>query len=179
MTIYIPAWQNGTLQPVEKLEVHKLGLRHKAVSVFVFYQGQLLIQQRAMSKYHSPGKWANTCCTHPEWDENDLTCAHRRLEDELGMRNMTLVSAGELEYRANVGNDLIEHEVVQTFVAVCEHEPSISPNPDEVMAYKWVDPITLERLIATAPDQHTEWLKIYFREHFDALFAKGFKEAVT
>ena len=179
MTIYIPAWQNGTLQPVEKLEVHKLGLRHKAVSVFVFYQGQLLIQQRAMSKYHSPGKWANTCCTHPEWDEDDLACAHRRLEDELGMRNMTLVSAGELEYRAHVGNDLIEHEVVQTFVAVCEHEPSISPNPDEVMAYKWVAPITLERLIATAPDQHTEWLKIYFREHFDALFAKGFKEAVT
>ena len=179
MTIYIPAWQNGTLQPVEKLEVHKLGLRHKAVSVFVFYQGQLLIQQRAMSKYHSPGKWANTCCTHPEWDEDDLACAHRRLEDEFGMRDLTLVSAGELEYRAHVGNDLIEHEVVQTFVAVCEHEPSISPNPDEVMAYKWVDPITLERLIATAPDQHTEWLKIYFREHFDALFAKGFKEAVT
>ena len=179
MTIYIPAWQDGTLKPVEKFEVHKLGLRHKAVSVFVFYQGQLLIQQRAMSKYHSPGLWANTCCTHPEWDEDDLACAHRRLEDELGMRNMTLVSAGELEYRAHVGNDLIEHEVVQTFVAVCEHEPSISPNPDEVMAYKWVDPITLERLIETAPDQHTEWLKIYFREHFDALFAKGFKEAVT
>ena len=179
MTIYIPAWQNGTLQPVEKLEVHKLGLRHKAVSVFVFFQGQLLIQQRAMSKYHSPGLWANTCCTHPEWDEDDLACAHRRLEDELGMRDMTLVSAGELEYRAHVGNDLIEHEVVQTFVAVCEHEPSITPNPDEVMAYNWVDPITLERLIATAPDQHTEWLKIYFREHFDALFAKGFKEAVT
>jgi len=179
MTIYIPAWQNGTLQPVEKLEVHKLGLRHKAVSVFVFFQGQLLIQQRAMSKYHSPGKWANTCCTHPEWDEDDLACAHRRLEDELGMRDLTLVSAGELEYRAHVGNDLIEHEVVQTFVAVCEHEPSITPNPDEVMAYNWVDPITLERLIETAPDQHTEWLKIYFREHFDALFAKGFKEAVT
>jgi isopentenyl-diphosphate delta-isomerase len=179
MTIYIPAWQDGTLKPVEKLEVHKLGLRHKAVSVFVFYQGQLLIQQRAMSKYHSPGLWANTCCTHPEWDEDDLACAHRRLEDELGMRDMTLVSAGELEYRAHVGNDLIEHEVVQTFVAVCEHEPSITPNPNEVMAYNWVDPITLERLIATAPDQHTEWLKIYFREHFDALFAKGFKEAVT
>ena len=108
MTTYIPAWQDGTLKPVEKLEVHKLGLRHKAVSVFVFYQGQLLIQQRAMSKYHSPGLWANTCCTHPEWDEDDLACAHRRLEDELGMRDMTLVSAGELEYRAHVGNDLIE-----------------------------------------------------------------------
>jgi len=179
MTIYIPAWQNGTLQPVEKLEVHKLGLRHKAVSVFVFYQGQLLIQQRAMSKYHSPGLWANSCCTHPEWDEGDLTCAHRRLEDELGMQDMTLLPAGELEYRANVGNDLIEHEVVQTFVALCEHEPSVSPNPDEVMAYRWVDPITLERLITTAPDRYTAWLKIYFREHFDALFAKGFTEGVA
>jgi isopentenyl-diphosphate delta-isomerase len=179
MTIYIPAWQNGTLQPVEKLEVHKLGLRHKAVSVFVFYQGQLLIQQRAMSKYHSPGLWANTCCTHPEWDEDDLACAHRRLEDELGIWDMTLLPAGELEYRANVGGDLIEHEVVQTFVALCEHKPSVSPNPDEVMAHKWVDPIALERLIATAPDLHTEWLKIYFREHFDALFAKGFTEGVA
>ena len=179
MTIYIPAWQNGTLQPVEKLEVHKLGLRHKAVSVFVFYQGQLLIQQRAMSKYHSPGLWANSCCTHPEWDEDDLTCAHRRLQDELGMQDMALLPAGELEYRANVGNDLIEHEVVQTFVALCEHEPSVSPNPDEVMSYRWVDPITLERLIATAPDRYTEWLKIYFCEHFDALFAKGFTEGVA
>ena len=179
MTIYIPAWQDGTLKPVEKLEVHKLGLRHKAVSVFVFYQGQLLIQQRAMSKYHSPGLWANTCCTHPEWDEDDLTCAHRRLQDELGMHDMTLLTAGELEYRADVGGNLIEHEVVQTFVALCEHEPSVSPNPDEVMAYRWVDPITLERLIATAPDQYTEWLKIYFREHFDALFSKGFTEGAA
>lgn len=179
MTIYIPAWQDGTLKPVEKLEVHQLGLRHKAVSVFVFYQGHLLIQQRAMSKYHSPGLWANTCCTHPEWDEDDLACAHRRLEDEFGIRDMTLLPAGELEYRADVGGDLIEHEVVQTFVALCEQEPSVSPNPDEVMAYRWVDPINLERLIATAPNQYTEWLKIYFREHFDALFAKGFSESVA
>ena len=179
MTIYIPAWQNGTLQPVEKLEVHKMGLRHKAVSVFVFHQGRLLIQRRAMSKYHSPGLWANTCCTHPEWDEDDLACAHRRLQDELGMQDVTLLPAGELEYRADVGGDLIEHEVVQTFVALCEQEPSVSTNPDEVMAYRWVDPITLERLIATAPDQYTEWLKIYFREHFDALFAKGFTEGVA
>ena len=71
MTIYIPAWQDGTLKPVEKLEVHKLGLRHKAVSVFVFYQGQLLIQQRAMSKYHSPGLWANTCCDEEAIDDDD------------------------------------------------------------------------------------------------------------
>ena len=95
------------------------------------------------------------------------------------MQDMTLFPAGELEYRADVGGDLIEHEVVQTFVALCEQEPSVSPNPDEVMAYRWVDPITLERLIATGPDQYTEWLKIYFRAHFDALFAQGFTEGVA
>ena len=95
------------------------------------------------------------------------------------MQDVTLLPAGALEYRADVGGDLIEHEVVQTFVALCEQEPSVSPNPDEVMAHRWVDPINLERLIATAPNQYTEWLKIYFHEHFDALFAKGFTEGVA
>ena len=77
------------------------------------------------------------------------------------MRDMALLPAGELEYRANVGGDLIEHEVVQTFVAICETKPNILPNPDEVMAYKWVDPITLERLISTAPDQYTVMFRAY------------------
>ena len=95
------------------------------------------------------------------------------------MRDMILLPAGELEYRADVGGNLIEHEVVQAFVALCEQEPSVLPNPDEVMAYRWVDAVTLERLIATAPGQYTEWLKIYFCEHFDALFAKGFTEGVA
>ena len=62
MTLLIPAWVDGILQPVEKLEVHQRGLKHKAVSVFVFCDSQLLLQQRALEKYHSPGLWANTCC---------------------------------------------------------------------------------------------------------------------
>lgn len=179
MTIYIPAWQDGTLKPVEKLQVHRLGLRHKAVSVFIFHQGQLLIQQRAMCKYHSPGLWANTCCTHPEWDEDDLACAYRRVDDELGITGVNLVPAGELEYRADVGNDLVEHEVVQTFISISDEPPVIQPNPDEVMDHKWVDPINLARLIDVSPDSYTEWLKIYFRDHFNTLFAKGFSAPVS
>ncbi len=69
MTIMIPAWVNGTLQPVEKLEAHERGLKHKAVSVFVTRGDDVLIQRRALGKYHTPGLWANTCCTHPNWDE--------------------------------------------------------------------------------------------------------------
>ena len=79
----IPAWVNGTLMPVEKLEVHRRGLRHRAVSVFVMDGTKVLIQQRAMGKYHTPGLWANTCCTHPEWGEEPAICAVRRLREEL------------------------------------------------------------------------------------------------
>ena len=82
----IPAWVDGTLTPVDKLDVHKLGLRHKAVSVFVLRGDALLIQQRAMGKYHTPGLWANTCCTHPGWEETSLLCATRRLNEELGIK---------------------------------------------------------------------------------------------
>mgnify|MGYP000005520790 CR=1 FL=1 len=84
MTIMIPAWENGELQPVEKLDAHVRGLKHKAVSIFVMNRGRVLIQQRAMDKYHTPGLWANTCCTHPVWDEADAACALRRLREEFG-----------------------------------------------------------------------------------------------
>ena len=77
----IPAWVDGRLQPVGKLEVHQRGLRHKAVSVFVIDGSRVLIQQRALTKYHTPGLWANTCCTHPRWDEDPAACAVRRLRE--------------------------------------------------------------------------------------------------
>ena len=88
---YIPAWDKGTLQPLEKMEVHKKGLRHKAISVFLFSGKELLIQQRALNKYHTPGLWANTCCTHPYWQETSEACAMRRLYQELGINVSELV----------------------------------------------------------------------------------------
>ena len=86
MTIFIPAWNKGTLEPVEKLEVHKRGLKHKAISIFVFCGGKLLIQQRASNKYHSPELWANSCCSHPNWGESSEDCSSRRIFEELGLK---------------------------------------------------------------------------------------------
>ena len=107
MDIMIPAWVDGTLTPVEKLDAHRRALRHKAVSVFVLRGNEVLVQRRAMGKYHTPGLWANTCCTHPEWDEAPELCAKRRLAEELGVKGLDPVHCGQVEYRADVGNDLI------------------------------------------------------------------------
>lgn len=165
----IPAWINGILTPVDKLDAHRLGLRHKAVSVFVLSGDHILIQQRALSKYHTPGLWANTCCTHPHWDEAPLTCAHRRLHEELGLQNLTLTQAGQVEYRAAVasplGPDLIEHEVVDIFTAHAPLTLKITPNPSEVLATAWVALPKLLHDTQTTPEIFTPWLRIYLHDH--------------
>lgn len=161
----IPAWINGTLTPVEKLEVHQRGLRHKAVSVFVLSGDRVLIQQRALSKYHTPGLWANTCCTHPHWDEPALTCAHRRLSEELGLSNLSLTPAGQVEYRAEVGGGLTEHELVDIFTAQAPLSQPITPNPAEVMATAWVPLAQLLHDTETTPARFTPWLRIYLHDH--------------
>ncbi|MGO4908997.1 isopentenyl-diphosphate Delta-isomerase [Pseudorhodobacter sp. W20_MBD10_FR17] len=161
----IPAWVDGVLQPMEKLAVHQRGLRHKAVSVFVLAGDKLLIQQRASDKYHTPNLWANTCCTHPHWDEADTICAYRRLGDELGIEGLSLRAVGEVRYRANVGNGLTEDEVVAVFVAEAGAELAMSLNPDEVQAVRWVSVDALLHEIVQTPEAFTPWLRIYLTEH--------------
>ncbi|MBK5927775.1 isopentenyl-diphosphate Delta-isomerase [Rhodobaculum claviforme] len=170
MTEMIPAWVNGRLTPVEKLEAHLQGLRHKAISVFVMDGDRVLIQQRAMGKYHTPGMWANTCCTHPHWDEGAEACATRRLREELGIEGLTLGHRDRVEYRAEVGNGLIEHEVVDIFTAAAGPTLHIAPNPDEVMAVRWVPLDTLRAEVAREPARFTPWLRIYLAEHAAAIF---------
>ena len=169
----IPAWVDGRLMPVGKLEVHQRGLRHKAVSVFVMDGARVLIQRRAMSKYHTPGLWANTCCTHPRWDEDTLDCAMRRLDDELGITGLAPVFADRVEYRAAVGNGLTEHELVDIFVAQAAAGLRINPNPHEVMAIRWVDLAELSAEVATNPAPYTPWLQIYLAEHRDRIFGNA------
>jgi isopentenyl-diphosphate Delta-isomerase len=161
----IPAWVNGTLQPVEKLAVHQRGLRHKAVSVFVLEAGRMLIQQRAACKYHTPNLWANTCCTHPHWDELDSLCAERRLAEELGIRGLALRHVGEVSYRADVGNGLIEDEVVAVFTADAGPDLGLALNPAEVQAARWVSVAALLDEIAATPQNFTPWLRIYLTQH--------------
>ncbi len=122
---FIPAWDQGVLKPLEKLEVHKKGLRHKAVSVFLISDYNVLIQKRASMKYHTPGLWANTCCTHPLWSEDPKECAHRRLKEELGIEVPELVYKNKIDYKADVGNGLIENENVDVFVGSIKEKDNL------------------------------------------------------
>ena len=170
MTILIPAWNNGNLEPVEKLEVHKRGLKHKAISIFVFCDGKLLIQQRAPNKYHSPKLWANSCCSHPNWGESTEDCSHRRIFEELGLKNLELRFIDQIEYKARVGNGLIEHEQVDCFSTICKTTPEVKMNPEEVMNFAWVDIEKLKEKVKLSPSDYSQWFKIYLNEHFEKLF---------
>lgn len=174
--IMLPAWVDGTLQPVEKLEAHERGLRHKAVSVFVMDGERLLLQRRALGKYHTPGLWANTCCTHPGWDEPADLCAARRLREELGITGLDLQHRGQVEYRAEVGGGLIEHEVVEVFMAQAGEALQIDPNPAEVMETRWQDLGDLRAELLRDPQAFTPWLRIYMDRHAGLIFgAEGAK----
>ncbi|MEO1111568.1 MAG: isopentenyl-diphosphate Delta-isomerase [Pseudomonadota bacterium] len=160
--IIIPAVaDDGSLFPVEKMAAHVQGLLHLAVSVFVFDGDLLLIQKRAAMKYHCGGQWANTCCSHPHWDETVEACAERRLQEELGF-SLALTRHQTVEYEASVGNGLSEHERVTLFTAEVDRTKlDIKPNPEEVDAVRWVDAQTLHAEVAQTPDAFTPWFRIY------------------
>lgn len=166
----IPAWIDGRLKPFEKLAAHLEGVRHKAVSVFVLNGDQILIQRRAMGKYHTPGLWANTCCTHPHWDEDPEQCAVRRLREELGIEGLAPVFADQIEYRADVGGGMIEHEVVDVFVANVTGDLRVAPNESEVMAVRWITLSDLVSEVSEAPERFTPWLRIYLEDHRARIF---------
>ncbi|MFA3916839.1 isopentenyl-diphosphate Delta-isomerase [Ruegeria hyattellae] len=166
----IPAWVDGTLVPYGKLEAHQHGLKHKAVSVFVVRGMNILIQQRALGKYHTPGLWANTCCTHPDWEEASSICAVRRLHEELGISGLYPEFRHQLEYRADVGSGLVEHEVVDVFLAHARKTVEVKPNPDEVMDTRWINYHDLQAEVARHPDRFTPWLKIYLESYSDRIF---------
>jgi isopentenyl-diphosphate delta-isomerase len=174
MRIMIPAWVDGMLTPVEKLEVHQRGLRHKAISVFILRGTEVLLQRRALEKYHTPGLWANACCTHPAWEEPSDECAIRRLGEELGVKITDLDFRETLEYRADVGGGLTEHEVVAVFIAQADSNLRIAPNPDEVMDFEWVEYADLQKRIADTPDVFTPWLRIYMADFAETIFGTGF-----
>lgn len=151
----------GVLFPMEKLKAHQLGQLHVAVSVFVFCGDDLLIQQRAMEKYHCGGMWANTCCTHPHWGESIDDSAHRRLREEIGI-SLPLDKVGEVIYLADVGSGLTEHEHVHVFRAdVPSRDLALDPESSEVSGTRWA---TREQLLAEAraePQRFAPWFRIY------------------
>jgi isopentenyl-diphosphate Delta-isomerase len=173
----IPAWDaDGVLRPLGKLAVHRQGLRHPAVSVFVLRGGEILIQERAAGKYHTPGLWANTCCTHPNWDEAAGDCATRRLWEELGISGLDLRHVGQVEYRADVpgkGETLTEHEVVEVFVGEAGWPLELELDPTEVAHVRWVGLDALRAEIAEHPQAFTPWLRIYLERHAAMIFGQS------
>lgn len=162
--ITIPAIAaDGSLFPIEKMEAHRVGQQHLAISAFVFSGTKLLIQQRAAGKYHCPGRWANTCCSHPHWQEQPEAAALRRLLEELGF-SVPLEKTTVIDYKADVGGGLIENERVHVFKGEAD-EATLKPalNPDEVAAVRWVEVTQLAQLLANEPDTLCPWFAIYIR----------------
>jgi len=145
-----------------KQEAHVRGLLHRAISVFLFDpDGNLLLQRRAVDKYHSGGLWTNTCCSHPTPDEPPHAAAVRRLQEELGI-DSPLEFQFSFVYRTEFENGLTEHEFDHVFFGTGRYIPL--PDPGEVAETRWVTPQELDQWMERAPDDFTFWFKhIYTR----------------
>jgi len=143
----------------EKLAVHRANLLHRAVSVLIFdARGRMLLQRRALGKYHSGGLWSNACCGHPRPDEDAAAAAHRRLGEELGIACM-LAYRTRYRYQADLGDGLYENEIVHVFVG--RYDGGIVPNPDEVAEVAWAAPAAVRDEIAANPERYSAWFRKY------------------
>lgn len=148
---------------MDKMEVHQKGLLHRAISVIVFNsKGEMLIQRRALNKYHSAGKWSNTCCSHPYPDEKPLDAARRRLFEEMGINVQKLFYWKKLLYRVELENNLIENELDYIFICVTDALPNI--NKEEVIDYKYVNFNSLLEDVSINENKYTYWFKLILKE---------------
>lgn len=157
--------ENDTqLGVMEKMEAHEKGALHRAFSIFIFNSKQeLLLQQRALSKYHSAGLWTNTCCSHPRPSETNLEAANRRLMEEMGMK-VSLSHKTSFIYKALFDNDLTEHEYDHIFVGHSDDKPII--NREEVENYEWRSIEKIKDELRVHPEKYTVWFKIAIEKVF-------------
>lgn len=149
---------------MEKMEAHEKGRLHRAFSVFIFNsRGQMLLQRRALDKYHSGGLWTNTCCSHPRPGEDTKAAAERRLREEMGLQ-LTLQAKTSFVYRASFANSLTEHEFDHVFTGHTDNDPLI--NRDEVESYKWLFSDDIKAEMKLQPDNFTVWFKIAMEKLF-------------
>lgn len=143
----------------EKQRAHVDGVLHRALSVFVLDAtgSRMLLQQRALGKYHSGGLWSNACCSHPAPGESIEHAAHRRLVEELGF-DCPLDFAFSFVYRAEVGPSLVEHELDHVFIARCDAEPR--PDPDEIAAVEWMPIDEVVRDVDLHPQRYSAWFSM-------------------
>ena len=149
---------------MEKMAAHRKGLLHRAFSVFIFNsRGQMLLQQRALHKYHSAGLFTNTCCSHPRPGEETAAAASRRLKEEMGL-DAKLEHKGHFIYRTEFQNGLTEHELDHVFTGLSDEQPVI--NPDEVASYRWMDLPEIKKEISQEPEKYTSWFRIAMEKLF-------------
>lgn len=150
---------------MEKIEAHEKALLHRAFSVFIFNKkGELMLQQRALTKYHTPGLWTNTCCSHQREGESNIEAGKRRLMEEMGF-STDLKDTISFIYKAPFQNGLTEHEFDHILVGYFDDSPK--PNPDEVHAWKWVSLEDVKEDMKVNPEVYTEWFKIIFDKYYN------------
>ena len=159
-----------------KLEAHEKGALHRAVSVFIFNSNhELLIQRRALEKYHTPGIWSNTACSHPRNNESTLSCASRRLFEEMGIETKILPIFNFI-YKAEFQNSLIEHELDHVFIGFSNNKPN--PNFKEVCSWNYVDETSLRKLLNDRPESFSPWFKICYERVFQKAYELNSKELI-
>jgi isopentenyl-diphosphate delta-isomerase len=145
---------------MEKMEAHKKGLLHRAFSVFIFNdKGELLLQRRALNKYHSGGLWTNSCCSHPQPGEETVIAAQRRLKEEMGFTT-PLEKIFDFVYKAEFNNGLAEYEFDHVFAG--KYEGTINFNKEEVMDYCYKSLADVRNSLQEHPDKFTSWFHIAF-----------------
>ena len=147
-----------------KMEAHEKAVLHRAFSVFIFNdEGELMLQQRAAHKYHSPLLWTNTCCSHQRDGESNIEAGKRRLIEEMGFKT-NLKEIFSFVYKAPFDNGLTEHELDHVMIGNFNGTPKI--NPDEVASYKWMTLEAVKNDIELQPKLYTAWFKIIFKESY-------------
>lgn len=148
---------------MEKQQAHINGILHRAFSVFLFNKnGEMLLQKRAASKYHSPNQWSNAVCSHPRNGETYLEGANRRLKEELGIET-NLNQKFHFIYKADVGDSLWEHELDHVFIG--NYDGEFHLNPEEVSEVRYISSKNLEKELSENPEHFTEWFKIILDEY--------------
>lgn len=143
---------------IEKLEAHQKGLLHRAVSVFVFNsEKKMLLQKRAETKYHSPGLWTNTACTHPYMNESNEEAVLRRLKQEMGIEMDKVTKLFHFTYRETLENALIEHEFDHVYIGFSDDKPV--PEPSEVSDFNYLDVNEVLEHVKRKPHEYTVWFK--------------------
>ena len=152
---------------MEKIEAHEKALLHRAFSVFIFNEkGELMLQQRAASKYHSPLLWTNTCCSHQRDGESNVNAGRRRLQEEMGFVT-DVKEVFSFIYKAPFDNGLTEHEFDHVMIGSYNNEPNI--NKKEAENYKWMTLENVKTDIEENPTIYTEWFKIIFDKSYKKL----------